>query len=221
MTIVDNALISAEETLESIRALATQNSVVSLEALETTLEVIRHPGVQKALALVRAAKSVVASDQRAVSQDFEKWWLEEGQETLYALNTLTDADAKLLAQIAWEKSQQAVAAKPDPVGVVVCDAGGWWGRLSASLPLGANLYAEPVARQQPSETPDPTWIIVNRDGFVPRRMGPFFDPVLIDKTLRELAERYPNALCTVLEAPATMYPTSGQEWLLMHEHNAT
>ena len=68
---------------------------------------------------------------------------------------------------------------------------------------------------------DPTWIIVNRDGFVPRRMGPFFDPVLIDKTLRELAERYPDALCTVLEAPATMYPTSGQEWLLMHEHNAT
>ena len=44
---------------------------------------------------------------------FEEWWKETGQETLYALNTLTDADAKILAKIAWESaSTQPVKQEP-------------------------------------------------------------------------------------------------------------
>ena len=46
---------------------------------------------------------------------FETWWQEDGQETLYALNTLTDADAKTLAEIAWEAAL-AEQAEQEPVG---------------------------------------------------------------------------------------------------------
>ena len=34
--------------------------------------------------------------------DFETWWQQEGQEFLYALNTTTDDDIKLVAEIAWK-----------------------------------------------------------------------------------------------------------------------
>lgn len=46
--------------------------------------------------------------------NFETWWNESGQESLYALNTLTDADAKTLAEIAWEASV-AEQAEQEPV----------------------------------------------------------------------------------------------------------
>lgn len=52
--------------------------------------------------------TAVELGERATStrpQSFESWWNETGQETLYALNTLTDDDAKKLAEIAWEQSQ--------------------------------------------------------------------------------------------------------------------
>jgi hypothetical protein len=47
---------------------------------------------------------------------FETWWGETGQETLYALNTLTDADAKVLAEIAWQTALEEAAK------VVLADA---------------------------------------------------------------------------------------------------
>ena len=34
--------------------------------------------------------------------DFETWWQQEGQEFLYALNTTTDDDIKLVAEVAWK-----------------------------------------------------------------------------------------------------------------------
>lgn len=51
-----------------------------------------------------------------VSQDFEIWWQEEGQEFLYALNTTTDDDIKLVAEFAWNngtyKAEQPVNQEP-------------------------------------------------------------------------------------------------------------
>ena len=60
-------------------------------------------------------KSIAAPVQPVKQEpvDFETWWNETGQETLYALNTLTDADAKILAKIAWESaSTQPVKQEP-------------------------------------------------------------------------------------------------------------
>ena len=37
-----------------------------------------------------------------LEQEFETWWEREGQEFLFALNTTTDDDIKLVAEIAWK-----------------------------------------------------------------------------------------------------------------------
>ena len=34
--------------------------------------------------------------------NFETWWEREGQEFLFALNTTTDDDIKLVAEVAWK-----------------------------------------------------------------------------------------------------------------------
>ena len=48
--------------------------------------------------------------------DFETWWQQEGQEFLYALNTTTDDDIKLVAEFAWKncayKVEQPVSQEP-------------------------------------------------------------------------------------------------------------
>ena len=48
--------------------------------------------------------------------DFETWWQQEGQEFLYALNTTTDDDIKLVAEFAWKngayKAEQLVSQEP-------------------------------------------------------------------------------------------------------------
>ena len=48
--------------------------------------------------------------EQPVSQNFEKWWEHEGQEFLYALNTTTDDDIKLVAEFAWKNG--AYKAEP-------------------------------------------------------------------------------------------------------------
>lgn len=40
--------------------------------------------------------------EQAARQAFETWWEREGQEFLFALNTTTDDDIKLVAEIAWK-----------------------------------------------------------------------------------------------------------------------
>ena len=48
--------------------------------------------------------------------DFETWWQQEGQEFLYALNTTTDDDIKLVAEFAWKngayKAEQPISQEP-------------------------------------------------------------------------------------------------------------
>ena len=51
--------------------------------------------------------------------NFETWWEREGQEFLYALNTTTDDDIKLVAEIAWKNGAYcAEQAEQEPVAVV-------------------------------------------------------------------------------------------------------
>ena len=48
--------------------------------------------------------------------DFETWWQQEGQEFLFALNTTTDDDIKLVAEVAWKNGAYcAEQAEQEPV----------------------------------------------------------------------------------------------------------
>ena len=103
---------------------------------------------REALAAIREA---LAEPVKQEPVAFEEWWKETGQETLYALNTLTDADAKILAKIAWESAQEK-PVKQEPVGVVEpSEEWGVAGVLIAGLPIGTKLYAAPVqpVKQEP------------------------------------------------------------------------
>ena len=51
-----------------------------------------------------------------LEQDFETWWEREGQEFLFALNTTTDDDIKLVAEVAWRNGAYcAEQAEQEPV----------------------------------------------------------------------------------------------------------
>ena len=51
--------------------------------------------------------------------DFETWWQQEGQEFLFALNTTTDDDIKLVAEIAWKNgAYYAEQAEQEPIRFV-------------------------------------------------------------------------------------------------------
>jgi len=52
------------------------------------------------------------------TEAFDAWWADEGEQSLYALNTTTDDDIKILAGIAWEAAIRDVLAecKPAPDG---------------------------------------------------------------------------------------------------------
>ena len=57
--------------------------------------------------------------EQAARQAFETWWEREGQEFLYALNTTTDDDIKLVAEIAWKNGAYcAEQAEQELVAVV-------------------------------------------------------------------------------------------------------
>ena len=51
-----------------------------------------------------------------LEQEFETWWEREGQEFLFALNTTTDDDIKLVAEVAWKNGAYcAEQADQEPV----------------------------------------------------------------------------------------------------------
>ena len=55
--------------------------------------------------------------EQAARQAFETWWEREGQEFLYALNTTTDDDIKLVAEVAWKNGAYcAEQAEQEPAG---------------------------------------------------------------------------------------------------------
>lgn len=133
------------------------------EALKLAEEALQHYRIKwagedttpahtrKALAAIREA---LAEPVKQEPVAFEEWWKETGQETLYALNTLTDADAKILAKIAWESAQEK-PVKQEPVAYVT---GYYGGRCvveplnrASVLPNNLALYAAPVqpTKQEP------------------------------------------------------------------------
>ena len=63
--------------------------------------------------------------EQAARQAFETWWESEGQEFLFALNTTTDDDIKLVAEIAWKNGAYcAEQAEQAPVAWGYFDADG-------------------------------------------------------------------------------------------------
>lgn len=55
------------------------------------------------------------------TEAFEAWWADIGEQSLFALNTTTDDDIKILAGIAWEAAIREALAEHDnqePVAVV-------------------------------------------------------------------------------------------------------
>jgi hypothetical protein len=73
-----------------------------------------------------------------------------------------------------------------------------------------NTRATPPA--QP-EDDLPGWVIIQREGKVPVRKGPFPDPKWIERTLTETYDAYPGCQCIVQYAPESTMPESGIEWL--------
>ena len=82
--------------------------------------------------------------------NFETWWEREGQEFLFALNTTTDDDIKLVAEVAWKNGAYcSEQAEQEPVGVI-----GWAANIPNTMeevhwedecpPIGTTLYAAPV-----------------------------------------------------------------------------
>ena len=60
-----------------------------------------------------ATQMVQAAEQEPVT-DFKTWWQRDGQEFLYALNTTTDDDIKLVAEFAWNSAPSQREWKYDP-----------------------------------------------------------------------------------------------------------
>ena len=88
--------------------------------------------------------------EQAARQAFETWWQQEGQGFLYALNTTTDDDIKLVAEIAWKNGVYcAEQAEQEPVAIIEKEAGFetevYATGYADSLPDGVfKLYAAPV-----------------------------------------------------------------------------
>ena len=58
---------------------------------------------------------------------FEAWWADTGEQSLYALNTTTDDDIKILAGIAWEAAIREALAEPVTIS---CNCGDMYERNS-------------------------------------------------------------------------------------------
>ena len=103
--------------------------------------------------------------EQAARQTFETWWEHEGQEFLFALNTTTDDDIKLVAEIAWKNGAYcAEQAEQEPVAIDglarACNLAGIdykdFLRIKAYLPIAAPVRQ---AEQEPV-----AWMFVNYDG---------------------------------------------------------
>lgn len=62
---------------------------------------------------------------------------------------------------------------------------------------------------------DPTWVLLARPGMSAERKGPFREAKYVEQMLRDLYALYPDATCIVVDAPHTMYPENGREWVAM------
>lgn len=61
----------------------------------------------------------------------------------------------------------------------------------------------------------PTWIILQRQGMVPDKKGPFYETKRVEEFLRELYSLYPGCICIVITdiGEAGWHPEHGYEWL--------
>lgn len=89
-------------------------------------------------------------------------------------------------------------------------------RVSAITAWNRRAATPPAQVADEGEATYPTWIIVNRPGFVPDRKGPCIEKTHTEAMLRELYALYPDCTCTVIAMPSDCYPDSGIEWLAMH-----
>ena len=99
--------------------------------------------------------------EQAARQAFETWWEREGQEFLFALNTTTDDDIKLVAEVAWKNGAYcAKQAEQEPVGnISLWHNHGYQNHnveYYGTLPDGLHqLYtAPPKAEQEPVACPN-------------------------------------------------------------------
>ena len=80
--------------------------------------------------------------------NFETWWEREGQEFLYALNTTTDDDIKLVAEVAWKNGAYcAEQAEQEPVASVR------WGRYKECEWTATERLHELLGRYREGQTP--------------------------------------------------------------------
>lgn len=85
------------------------------------------------------------------------WAIYQGRDELHHgcnlghLTETNEATAKMLEERL--NAGHVEVQKPEPVGVVTCDAGGTWGLLSAELPIGAKLYREPICCSKQAAAP--------------------------------------------------------------------
>ena len=91
--------------------------------------------------------------------NFETWWEREGQEFLYALNTTTDDDIKLVAEVAWKNGAYcAEQAEQEPVAIVDEVATKLDGTPIfngvGKVQVGDKLYTAPPQREWVSLTDD-------------------------------------------------------------------
>lgn len=61
----------------------------------------------------------------------------------------------------------------------------------------------------------PTWVLMSRPGWSVVRKGPFRDRRLVEQMVRDLYALHPDATLMVVNAPATVDPTDGREWVAM------
>ena len=60
------------------------------------------------------------------------------------------------------------------------------------------------------------YVILQKHGEVPRRIGPCQDKKAVESTLREAYTAYPDCICIVINLPGESYPQHGREWLDMY-----
>ena len=86
--------------------------------------------------------------EQSERKSFETWWEREGQEFLFALNTTTDDDIKLVAEFAWnngaycaeQAEQEPVAERKAQVNELIKESA----RLIASISDESDRYLTAV-----------------------------------------------------------------------------
>ena len=86
-----------------------------------------------------------------ITEAFEAWWADTGEQSLFALNTTTDDDIKILAGLAWEAAIREALTEPvkqEPVAIVKVqkiEGGPAFHYIDCQhLPPDTKLYLAPV-----------------------------------------------------------------------------